>query len=144
MSQYVNSSKWLPKIVIQIFKDHLRAKLQAPVVHLCQLNESICSFRGLLYFAKASYKKTMQTQFRRRILRRLNWVCTVCIVTQKGAAGLKRIHCNLGPCWNCWSAYIRRCWRSNLQPPDSHSDTLTIGLFETAQLKAIIINELLF
>ena len=26
--------KWLPKIIIQIFKEYLRAKLQAPVVTL--------------------------------------------------------------------------------------------------------------
>ena len=32
MSQYAISSKWLPKMFIQIFKEHLRAKLQAPVV----------------------------------------------------------------------------------------------------------------
>ena len=27
------SSKWLPKVVIQIFKEYLRTKLQAPVVY---------------------------------------------------------------------------------------------------------------
>ena len=34
MSQYAISSKWLLKIFIQIFKEYLRAKLQAPVVSL--------------------------------------------------------------------------------------------------------------
>ena len=32
VSHLVISSKWLPKIFIKIFKEYLRAKLQAPVV----------------------------------------------------------------------------------------------------------------
>ena len=32
VSHLVISSKWLPKILIQIFKEYLRTKLQAPVV----------------------------------------------------------------------------------------------------------------
>ena len=32
INQYVVSSRWLPKIFIQMFKEYLRVKLQAPVV----------------------------------------------------------------------------------------------------------------
>ena len=38
MSQYAISSKWWPKIFIQIFKEYLRAKLQAPVVYSAEEN----------------------------------------------------------------------------------------------------------
>ena len=34
MSQYAISSKWLPKILIQIFNEYLRAKLQALVMQV--------------------------------------------------------------------------------------------------------------
>ena len=63
--------------------------------HPYQLDESISNFRvsGLLFhlcliFNRNSCKQTVKTLIRRRVLRRLIWVCTVCLCPKNGALGL--------------------------------------------------------
>ena len=50
-----------------------------------QLDESISNFRdGFFFFFRNSYKQTVKTLIRRRVPRRLIWVCTVCLSSKKG------------------------------------------------------------
>ena len=71
--------------------------LTSGLVHAFRLDESISilgvsgrCFQFYSFFHNFC-KQTVSTQFRRRKLRRLNWVCTVCILPQNGYPVLKQV-----------------------------------------------------
>ena len=77
---------------------HVRLNPHLPngLSHPYQLDESFFSFQGCLVyffhfyqvFDRNSCEQTVETLFKRRILRRLIWVCTVCLCPKNGTPGL--------------------------------------------------------
>ena len=82
------------------------------LTHICPVDFSILNdwtspfpnlgvFRVLFHFYsisnRNSCKQTMQTLVRRRILRRLIWVCTVCLGPKNGTLGLYGLCHKFGP-----------------------------------------------
>ena len=73
--------------------------------HRYQLEQSISVLRllgGISHFYdfnKAFYKQKVETHIRRRILRRLIWVCTVCLCPTKRTLGLYGFSINSLDIW---------------------------------------------
>ena len=145
---YISQVKCFNSELVHFMKTAFNPFMLNWISHRYQLEQSISVLRGVrCYFSFSSFKRklckqTVETLIRRRILRRLIWVCTICLCPTKRTLGIYGLKCNkfaylkwVTEIWEgyCWNNLPRNIWLELIFKYENKRETVsynkTIGAF---------------